>query len=142
MPDRRRVERTPDTVSLLAATAGAGVVVLVTGTHPPSIVESTGYASAVWWACVFTAGAVLSLAGVLWRAPLGWVIELTGRMPLAAAAAGYVIALGTFARSGVGAAVAIACVAAIAVGSTWRACQLAVRIVRYRDALHDLGGRR
>lgn len=140
MPERYRYERTPDSLAVLIACALAGIVVLITGVHPPSMVATTGYASAVVWALVFTAASLIALLGLLWPAPVGWAIELAGRVPLAATAAGYVLALLDYTTS-LGAVIVVAIIAAVAVASLARAIALAVRIVRFRSALLDRGRR-
>ena len=113
---------------------------LVAGIHPPALVAATGAMSAETWALAFTIGAGIALIGVLWRAPIGWALELGGRVPLGVTALGYTVVLVDQLTS-VGAAIVVAIVGATGVASLVRAVALTIRLHRYRRAVDMQRGR-
>lgn len=135
MPDRRKYERTPDTVALLVAQVAAAGIMTVTRQAPGSVESVAPGWEAAAWAAAFGAAAVLTLFGVLWREPItGWLLELVGRLGLAAAMAGYAVALIDAARTW-GASLAILIMSAIVAASVVRVVQLAKRLRGFWVAL-------
>ena len=139
MPHRHRYERTPDTVTLLSASAAGGVVMLAADTHPPALIATAGSSASVLWAAVFTVAAAVSLIGVLTHAPVGWAVELGGRVPLGLTAGGYSVVLVRHSDT-VGVALVAAIIGAVGVASLIRAGVLMVRLYRYHRAVHSQGG--
>lgn len=135
MPDRRRYARTPDTILLLAACALAGGALTIAGQVPASVLDIAPMWLALVWSAGFSLSAAVALAGVLWRDALtGWLLELAGRVGLALAATGYVVAL-TAAATRWGTGLVIAIIAGIAFASGWRVYQLVRRLDEFRTSL-------
>lgn len=135
MPERRRYERTPDTIVMLVAVAVTGTVLTLMGEVPRSIFETTPRWAGIVWSVAFSAAALITLAGVLYREPMtGWLLELVGRAGLAIGALGYVAALAEFATS-LRSGWMIAFVGGVGVASGWRVVQLTRRVIALRAAL-------
>lgn len=135
MPDRRRYARTPDTILLLSTCAVAGVALTIARQVPSSVLDIAPMWLALVWSAGFSLSSAVALAGVLWRDALtGWLLELTGRVGLSLAAAGYVVAL-TAAATRWGTGMVIAMIAGIAFASGWRVYQLVRRLDEFRTSL-------
>lgn len=137
-PDRRQYVRgNPDTVSSLGLCGVVGVVLTVATSPPPSLVNLTSPATGMVWLVVFTLGALVSLAGVLWHDDLiGWVLELAGRISLGLAALIYATVLAV-SLTALGAAVVFSAMLAIGVGSAFRVWQLARRLSEWKAAVRS-----
>jgi len=135
MPERRRYERTPDTLLILTSCAVTGAVLTAMGEVPKSIAAIAPMWVALLWSAAFSAAAATALVGTLHREPLvGWLLELAGRTGLALGSFGYVVAL-LGAASAVGSALLISIVAGIGVSSSWRAWQIIKRLEALRETL-------
>lgn len=128
-PDRRRYARTPDTLALLAIAATAGLVQIVTGAYPGTVLRLVPEVWAGVWAWSLLVSALLALIGVVVRDDLdGWVLELSGRIGVTFTAGAYTFALLTQANEPLRSALVIGFTAALAVSSGWRTWQLVRRI--------------
>lgn len=135
MPDRRRFERTPDTIALLGALAVGGALLTIFGVVPGSVAAIASTVYGVTWSAALTIGATVSLAGVLTsRADRGWVLEAAGRACLAPILLGYSLALGGAATSA-GTWFLVVLFAALSAGSAYRAYQSVRRLGEFRAAL-------
>lgn len=151
MPERRRYERTPDTLAVLAALAAAGTVITVAGNVPASVAAIAPTWVGLLWSGTFAAAAGVALLGVLLRDPvMGWSIELVGRAALCVTALAYVWVLASAART-LGPAIVVALLAAIGTSSGVRVWQITARLRAYllqyqrvarRLGLHRGGGGR
>jgi len=143
MPERRRYERTPDTIAILGGLAVAGGIITAAGVVPPSVDALAPTWVGLMWSATFTTAAAVSLAGVLLRdAVMGWSLELVGRIPLCVTACTYVWVLASTA-TGLGPAVTVGLLAAVGVSSGVRAWQLTRRLRdhlrAYRNVVRRLG---
>ena len=135
MPDRRRVERTPDTLLLLSTCALSAGVLTATGQVPLSILKVAPAWVGLVWSGALALAAATALIGVLYREPLmGWVLELAGRLGLLVGCLGYAVALvGT--ATAWGSSLIIAIITGIGVSSGWRAWQISRRLESLRSML-------
>ncbi len=139
MPDRRRYERTPDTVTVLTALAVSGVAMSFLGVAPPSVLKYVPGGTALAWSMVLALSAAVTLVGVFWRTPAtGWVVELAGRVGLAFACAPYFLALIATASRDIGASLVAGLLGALVVSSIVRVVQLSLRVYRWRKDTRTL----
>lgn len=139
MSERRRYERTPDTLVILHLIAATGVLLTLLGEAPRSINESTPRWAGILWSGAFSASAVIALAGVLHREPAtGWLLELVGRAGLAFGAMGYIAAL-AYNNSTLNTLWTVAFVGGVGLSSLWRVIQLEQRLRTLRQALKAAG---
>lgn len=135
MPERRRYERTPDTLIMLAVIAIVGTIMTLLGEVPTSIYMTTPRWAGLLWSAAFSTAALVSLIGVLHREPLtGWLLELAGRAGLLVGAFGYVVALAHYATN-LRPALQIGIIAGIGISAGWRVYQLTLRLRALRAAL-------
>lgn len=135
MPQRRRYERTPDTLALLSACAVTAGALTLTGHVPRSVVDLAPYWVALVWSAAFSLAAAVALVGVLHRDPLvGWILELVGRGGLVLVCAGYVLAL-TVRATTWGTSLVVAVIAAIGISSAVRVWQIRARLRDLRATL-------
>lgn len=133
--ERRRYERTPDTLVMMATIAVVGGVLTLLGEAPSSVNEVSPDWAALIWSSTFSAAAAVTLVGVLYRDPMtGWLLEIVGRSGLTLGALGYVAALAET-SSGPRSFWAIAFVGGIGLSSAWRVRQLRIRLATLRAAL-------
>ena len=138
MPERRRYERTPDTVMVLGACAVTATALTVSGFVPGSVLAVAPYWLGLAWSGGLAFAASVALAGVLWReATTGWLLELAGRAGLTLTAAGYVYAL-LRSVTATGSALIIMLVSAIAVSSGVRVWQVYRRLTQVREAIRGV----
>jgi len=136
MPDRRRYERTPDTIAMLTITALAAIVLTVAGRAPGTVLDLVPRPVALAWSAALAVAALTALAGVLHRQDVrGWVLELGGRIGLTATLAAYTLAIG--ASASLGSLVVAGFVAAAAASSAVRTVQLWRRLHQWRAAARE-----
>lgn len=137
-PDRRRYARTPDTIALLTLAAAAGLVQILTGTYPGTVLRLVDDTWAGVWAWSLLVSAALALLGVLIRDDLdGWVLELSGRVGITLTTTGYTLALVTQTDDPLRSALVIAFTAAVAVSSGWRTWQLGRRLRQWLTVVRE-----
>lgn len=142
-PDRRRYARTPDTLALLAIAATAGLVQIITGAYPGTVLRLVDQTWAGVWAWSLLVSALLALLGVVIRDEVdGWVLELSGRTGVTLTTAAYTYALVTQASNPLRSALVIGFTAALAVSSGWRTWQLVRRLRQWWGAVHPEEGAR
>lgn len=135
MPDRRRYGRTPDAVFMLALCAAIGTVQVITLHVPDSVLALVPLGVGVFWAGTFALSAAASLVALYWRDLAdSWLIELAGRLVLAAAAAAYTYAIASSVAHP-GSWLVVGFIAGIALASAARAWQIIRRLRQYRRDL-------
>lgn len=136
MPERRRYERTPDTIAMLTITTLAALVLTVTGDVPGTVTDLVPRGVARTWAAALAASALTTLAGTLHRSPLrGWMLELGGRIGLTLTLAAYLLAIA--AGGDLGSLIAAGFVLAAALSSAVRAVQLWRRLHQWRSTAQE-----
>lgn len=119
--------RVPDTIALLSLAAIAGLVQFTGSEYPRSVVELVGPTWAALWAVSLALSSATALAGVLWNDFVyGWMLELAGRIGLAATALAYTVVIFTEAST-----LLLAFTAALAVSASWRIWQLSASLRRW-----------
>lgn len=135
MAIRRRLDRTPDTITVLALTTLSGISVLLTRTPPAAIEALVPGWVGLAWGLGMTAASACALLGVVWSEELtGWGLELAGRITLAVMLGLYAVAIALYTTSP-GAVVALGLTVAFAASSAWRAFLLARRLRAWRQFL-------
>lgn len=130
------VGRNPDTVFLLSFLTVSGLTT-VNGATPGSVSEAVPPWIAITWAVILTAGAVVTLAGVLWRSEVtGILIEAAGRVALAPTALAYAVAI--YGAVGSEGAVPVGLLVGLTVSSAWRLRQIRKRIRWLRVTMREM----
>lgn len=129
--------KTPFEVTILSATAAAGIALTLAGTRPRSVSEAMPTTVQVTWQAALVLTGVAGLVGVYWRGEVatGLGVELGALVGLGTATCMYTIAL--IAISGVQAIAAASFVSAIGVASWLRAAEIVRdlrRLARAGDA--------
>lgn len=138
MPDRRRYERSPDTLALLASLAIGGALLTVFNVVPASVAAIAPPGVALAWSATLSLGAGVALAGVVARSPTrGWGLEAIGRGCLAPILLGYAVALAS-AASNAGTWFLIVMFVALAAASAARCYQTVRRLGEFRAALRKV----
>lgn len=132
MAIRRRLDRTPDTVTVLALTTLSGASVLLTRTPPAAMDALAPTWLGLAWGLAMTASSACALVGAFWPEELtGWGLELAGRITLAVTLGLYGVAIALYITSP-GAAISLGLAVAFAASSGWRAFLLARRLRAWR----------
>lgn len=126
--------RNPDTIFLLGLLFAAGVGQLVSGAESGSVEALVPGWVLIGWSVTLTAGAGITLAGLLWPRPItGLEVETVGRAMLGPSSLAYAFAV-INAGGGSGALVA-AILLGLAVSSVWRIHQIRRQLLNLHDAI-------
>jgi hypothetical protein len=115
--------RHPFQVAITATCLLSSIVILVTGSYPPSFVRGMPPGFVNIWLYVLSVDAVLTLMGIYWRGKLtsALLIEAGGVIGIAATTAVYSVVMATF--SGLNALGAGGFITGISIACWWRAVQ-------------------
>ncbi|MCG5473218.1 hypothetical protein LADH09A_001208 [Micromonospora sp. LAH09] len=131
---RIRSRHQPYEIAVLAAAPVCGVLMLTLDVRPTSVQTSMPVPIQIAWELGLIAVGVGGLLGIVWpgRLSTGLGIELASVLVLGTITGMYAVAL--VAASGRQSIAATSFVAAVAVGSLWRAAQIAVDLRRLAQA--------
>lgn len=140
MPNRLAAARNPDTVVVMAACMLAGLVQLVSGEYPGTVLALVSEPWAMGWAWSLVISAALCLLGVMVKDDLdGWVLQLSGRLGLAPTAAGYAFAIWSASGSRVSSALVLAFSGGVAIASGVWVWMLTRRLNRWFRIMSQVG---